>query len=690
MKNKFFQLIENNNEADIQIYGDITSWPWLEGDTSSYTLSKLIEGLECEVINVYINSYGGEVAEGLAIYNQLKRHKARVKTVCDGFACSAASIVFMAGDERVMSTASLLMIHNAWTYASGNSKELRKLADDLDTITQASINAYMQEVNITEEELKQMLDDETWIAPQEALEKGFITTIVNEKDAEQVSQSVKKSLMKLVLNSKDDIEDNINQDEEKEFKCGSCGYIYKGEEPPKECPKCGNDAEQFTEITDEDEDNKTDEDNKSEDKQSKAESRRLGSFFNFISKGEENMILGKKNKYSEAIQKALISETEEEAQQAWNDFANAIVEQCKEDAAIYEQTGDKTILAQRGYRQLTSAEEQFYNKFIEASKMKNIQQAVTTLTSLTTNEAMPETIIEDVYRELIEEHPLLSKVNFQSVAYATKVIMNDHTKQNAVWGEIDATITKEITSAFKLIDITQNKLTAFAVIPMGLLDLGPVFLDAYIRTILKDAIATALEEAIVKGDGNKKPIGLMMKLTGAVDGVHAQKTAVSVTDFGIKSMGTLIAKLAKNEKGKNRQVSKLTLICNAIDYYTLVAPAVRVQNMSGAYVDNFAFPMEVVTSEAVPTGKAVMAMLDNYFVGVGFAKEGVIEFSDEYKFLEDQRTYKIKTYGAGRAIDENSALVLDISGLEEAIIPVKVKGTVESTVKGTVTTKAES
>ena len=165
----------------------------------------------------------------------------------------------------------------------------------------------------------------------------------------------------------------------------------------------------------------------------------------------------------------------------------------------------------------------------------------------------------------------------------------------------------------------------------------------------------------------------MKKLTGALDGVHQDKEAIAVTDFGVKSMGELIAKMAKNEKGQNRKVGDLTLIVNANDYYTKVAPAVRVQNMAGAYVDNFAFPMEVVISEAVPAGKAVMAMLDNYFVGVGFPKEGVIEFSDEYKFLEDQRTYKIKTYAVGRAIDENSALVLDISGLTEAVIAVKQK-----------------
>lgn len=204
MSKKYFQLTQNNNEVDIQIYGDITSWDWFESDVSSYTLSKQIESLECDVINVYINSYGGEVAEGLAIYNQLKRHKAKVKTICDGFACSAASVVFMAGDERVMSTASLLMIHNAWSWVSGNANDLRKQADDLDKITQASINAYMQEVNVTEEELKQMLDDETWLTPQEALDMEFITTIVNEKDSDKASQSVKKSLISMIVNSKKD------------------------------------------------------------------------------------------------------------------------------------------------------------------------------------------------------------------------------------------------------------------------------------------------------------------------------------------------------------------------------------------------------------------------------------------------------------------------------------------------------
>ena len=375
------------------------------------------------------------------------------------------------------------------------------------------------------------------------------------------------------------------------------------------------------------------------------------------------------NNRAKELQLALQGENEAEIQQAWTNFSDSIVDEIRND--YMESVNDKNILAQRGYRNLTNAEEKYYNALITASKCRNVQQAVTTLSDLTANDVMPETIIDQVLKDVVAEHPILAKVNFQYAKYATKIIMNDHSKQNAVWGEVDAEITKEITSAFKLLNLTQNKLSAFAVIPMGLLDMGPTFLDGYIRAILKDAIACGLEEAIVKGDGDGKPVGLMMKLTGALDGVHQAKEAVAVTDFGVKSMGALIARMAKNEKGHNRPVGKLSLICNANDYYTLVAPAVRVQNMSGAYVDNFAFPMEVIISEAVEAGKAILADLNNYFVGVGFAKEGVIEFSDEAQFLADKRVYKIKTYANGRAMDENSALLLDISGLQPAVITIK-------------------
>ena len=205
MANKYFQLITNQEEqnADVYIYGDITSWEWTQSDVSSYTLAKALMELDPEIthINVYINSYGGEVAEGLAIYNALKRHKAKVTTYCDGFACSIASVIFMAGDERVMANSSLLFVHNAWTNASGNATELRKQADDLDTITECSINAYLENINISREELVELLDGETWLNPAQCYEMGFATTIVSEK-TNKASQSVKRQLYDLIEQSK--------------------------------------------------------------------------------------------------------------------------------------------------------------------------------------------------------------------------------------------------------------------------------------------------------------------------------------------------------------------------------------------------------------------------------------------------------------------------------------------------------
>lgn len=197
--NKYYALETKENEADITIFGDITSWPWLNSDVSAYMLSKQINELDVDTINVHISSYGGEVAEGLAIYNSLKQHKASVKTYCDGFACSIASVIFMAGDERVMSNASLLMIHNPWTYTEGNAQELRKTADDLDKMSQASVNAYLEYVNLEENEVKKLLNDETWLTPQEALNYGFATAVTGAQQQAKYSQSVRDNLIKTIL-----------------------------------------------------------------------------------------------------------------------------------------------------------------------------------------------------------------------------------------------------------------------------------------------------------------------------------------------------------------------------------------------------------------------------------------------------------------------------------------------------------
>ena len=374
-----------------------------------------------------------------------------------------------------------------------------------------------------------------------------------------------------------------------------------------------------------------------------------------------------------ALQKAMTEGKEEDIQQAWVGFQQSIVDTVKADFAEYSMTQDKTILSQRGYRQLTNAEEKYYEKFIEASKSPNPKQAFIELSSLPEG-IMPETIIEDVFKELVEEHPLLDKINFNYAKYMTKWVLNDHTLDTAVWGELNSEITKQITSAFKIVDITQNKLSAFAAIPLDMLDLGPTFLDAYIRAVLKDAILCGLEKAIVDGTGKNQPIGLTRDVSEDVSvsaGVYPPKTPIAVTSFTPAEYGKLLAKMAKNEKGRRRKFGKVLLICNQEDYLTKIMPATTVQNTSGTYINNlFPFPTDVTISNELETGKAVICLPEEYFMCIGGAKEGVITYSDEYKFLEDMRYYKIKTYGAGKAYDDTVSILLDITGLNPAYITV--------------------
>lgn len=195
---KYYALEKTEKKASLYIFGSISSYPWREKDKDAYGIVKELSELDVDEIDVHINSTGGAVAEGLAIYNVLKNSGMKVTTYCDGFACSAASVVFMAGDERIMNEASLLLIHNAWTYVQGNAMEFRKQADDLDKITQASVKSYMRHVSISEEELKKMMDEETWISAEDAKTMGFATKVLEEK-TDEASQSAMQSIREKLL-----------------------------------------------------------------------------------------------------------------------------------------------------------------------------------------------------------------------------------------------------------------------------------------------------------------------------------------------------------------------------------------------------------------------------------------------------------------------------------------------------------
>lgn len=174
---------KDEKETELYIYGNIEKKTWIDNwlgtgteKTDAFTLKDALMQVDTPNLTVRINSRGGDVSEGLTIYSLLSEFKGHLKTIVDGFACSAASVIFMAGNERVVPENGLLMIHNAWTEARGDSNAMKKVAEDLEKITQPSLNIYTSKTKLTEKEIKEKMDREEWITSQEAYDWGFSTT----------------------------------------------------------------------------------------------------------------------------------------------------------------------------------------------------------------------------------------------------------------------------------------------------------------------------------------------------------------------------------------------------------------------------------------------------------------------------------------------------------------------------------
>lgn len=199
------QKLNIKNEGkniEIKIYGEIGADGWFtpKADTENgevSTLQDLEEVLkdnrDASLIDIYINSTGGSVFDGIAIYNMLKRHKAYKRVFIEGFACSVASVIAMAGNSITMPQSSMMMIHNAWTIAMGNAQELRKVAEDLDQINNAIRQAYLSKIMINEDRLVELMDAESYLTAQECLDYGFCTKIDDSIDeTESVNEAIEQ------------------------------------------------------------------------------------------------------------------------------------------------------------------------------------------------------------------------------------------------------------------------------------------------------------------------------------------------------------------------------------------------------------------------------------------------------------------------------------------------------------------
>ena len=378
--------------------------------------------------------------------------------------------------------------------------------------------------------------------------------------------------------------------------------------------------------------------------------------------------------------------------EAFNGICELIEKDVLEKAQELAGVHDQQVLASRGVRQLTSKEKKYYEKLIEAFKSENPKQALTDPEIV-----MPETVLDAVFDDLQTEHPLLSHISFTNTRGAIKFLFSKNDFQKAVWGKLCAEITEEIEASFSEIDMTLMKLSAFIPVCEAMLDLGPVWLDSYVRQILYEALANGLEDGIINNlNTTTGPVGMIANMTTGSGGVGAAtftaKTATPITDLQPATLGAQLAKLAVDAAGKSRAIRDVILIVNPTDYFTKVFPATTVMNGAGVYVNNvLPYPMTIIQSAAVATGKAVLGLGYKYFMGIGMdSRAGRIEYSDEFKWLDDERVYKIKLYANGMPMDNNAFQYLDISGLKPATVRVTIENEepITTTVEGTVTTQA--
>ena len=365
------------------------------------------------------------------------------------------------------------------------------------------------------------------------------------------------------------------------------------------------------------------------------------------------------------LQEALQADDKEKTTEAFTELFQYFAETNRQDFEALRQEQDTAVLAARGVRQLTAKEREYYQKLGEAMNAQDPRQAINNL-----DVVMPETVIDDIFTNLSTNHPLLEAVSFMNTRGAIRMMMNTNGYQKAAWGKLCSEIIQELTSGFKEVDASLLKLSAFIPICKAMLDLGPEWLDRYIRQVLTEALANGLEYGIAVGTGNDEPIGMNRQVGDNVTvtgGVYPEKAPIKVTDFSPATMGSLISILAADPNGNARVADGLILLVNPQDYYLRVMPATTIQAPDGTYRnDVFPVPLRVVPSPAKPRGKATLGIGRLYYAFAGMNKNGRVEYSDEYRFLEDERVYLIKTYANGMPADNNAFLELDITGLRPA------------------------
>lgn len=329
---------------------------------------------------------------------------------------------------------------------------------------------------------------------------------------------------------------------------------------------------------------------------------------------------------------------------------------------------NQVVLASRGLHALTTDEEAYFNAVRVAMNATDPSLANLEVT-------MPKTEIDRIFEDLAQDSELLNLITFVPTGIATEWLVNKDEVELAQWGKIDEEITKKITSGFDKISSSMYSLTAYLPIARAMLDLGPNWLEKYIRTVLRNSIIMGCEKSYVVGDGKSQPIGMNRDLKGSVvDGVFPIKQAVEFNSITPMEYAKVLKTLCKISDKKFRKINEVILIVNPMDYLGKIFPSTTVQALDGTYKTNvFPFPTKIIESTYLEEGTAVIGLPKRYFANLGTAgSEGKIEFSDHFKFLQRERIYATFLYGNGMPLDNNAFMVLDISKLEPKNLQVEL------------------
>ncbi|NGY82209.1 phage major capsid protein [Bacillus megaterium] len=309
---------------------------------------------------------------------------------------------------------------------------------------------------------------------------------------------------------------------------------------------------------------------------------------------------------------------------------------------------DRSILQQRGQNVLTSAEMKFFNAVVQDGGFND-------------DAILPETTQERVFEDLVTEHPLLDALGLQDLGAVTRFIYSDP-EGAAVWGPLFGEIKGQINAAFHEKQIGQLKLTAFAAIPDDMLQLGPVWVERYVRTVIVEAYAVGLESGFVNGNGNNQPVGLL-KDVNAETGAVTDKASSGTLTFKpgrttVIELKDVVKSLSKNAKGKNRKVAgKIVMVVNPFDNFDIQASATT-QNANGVYVTNLPFNPQIVESEFVPEGKVIFFVKGEYIAAV--AGNYQLKKFDQTLAIEDAILYTIKRFANGLPKDNKASAVYDL------------------------------